>query len=333
MLAIRRILVAVKDLGAPGRPAVRKAAQIAQASNAQVELFHSLATPLYADLAIGSNEGLEGLERTVRQNALRRLERIASALRKHHIKVSVAAEWDYPVYDAIIRRAVRIKADLIVAAAHAGSHLMPGLMRLTDWELVRLSPMPLLLVKTSRPYRRPAVLVAVDPTHAFAKPLKLDQALLKAGRTLSRELGGTLHAVYAYWPLPSAAMPPQAMAMASYAVQKLQRQARRNAEAELTRALRGTGIPLSQRYLIGRHPVDAILQAARKSRSAIVVMGAISRSGFKRLLIGNTAESILDETRCDILVIKPAHFQNRVPRSVRGARVVMPMPSGWPGYY
>ena len=179
MLAIRRILVAVKDLGAPGRPAVRKAAQIAQASNAQVELFHSLATPLYADLAIGSNEGLEGLEREVRQNALRRLERIASALRKRHIKVSVAAEWDYPVYDAIIRRAARIKADLIVAAAHAGSHLMPGLMRLTDWELVRLSPMPLLLVKTAQPYRRPAVLVAVDPTHAFAKPLKLDQALLE----------------------------------------------------------------------------------------------------------------------------------------------------------
>jgi hypothetical protein len=51
-------------------------------------------------------------------------------------------------------------------------------------------------------------------------------------------------------------------------------------------------------------------------------MGAISRSGLKRLLIGNTAERILNATQADVLVVKPRGFSSRIPRARRGARVV-----------
>jgi universal stress protein E len=33
-------------------------------------------------------------------------------------------------------------------------------------------------------------------------------------------------------------------------------------------------------------------------------MGAISRSGLKRIFIGNTAEHTLDSLKCDLLVVK-----------------------------
>lgn len=46
------------------------------------------------------------------------------------------------------------------------------------------------------------------------------------------------------------------------------------------------------------------------------------KHGIKRLLIGNTAERVLDLLTCDVLVVKPARFANRVPRARRGARVV-----------
>jgi universal stress protein E len=60
-------------------------------------------------------------------------------------------------------------------------------------------------------------------------------------------------------------------------------------------------------------------------------MGAVSRSGLKRVFIGNTAERVLDALPCDVLVVKPAHFASRVERRSRGMRVVptqplLPMP-------
>ncbi|MGL1102669.1 universal stress protein, partial [Vibrio parahaemolyticus] len=56
--------------------------------------------------------------------------------------------------------------------------------------------------------------------------------------------------------------------------------------------------------------------------SSIVVMGAVSRSGLKRLFIGNTAERTLDLLSCDVLIVKPAQFTNHLPRGRRGARMI-----------
>jgi len=318
MPANRRILVAVRDLRATSHPAALKGAQLARAWGAELHLFHSLAAPVFEDLYGRDDQSAPELERNLRQQALQRLELIADQLRRHSIKVTVATEWDYPVYEAIVRRAMRIKADLIVVSRHAGRHTAPWMLRMTDWELVRLSPVPLLLVKNPHAYRHPAVLVAVDPTHAYAKPLQLDKEILRMGRAVSEGLRGTLHAVHAY-----ARMPSTAGVMTPSLFEKMERQQLRAAKARLTHTLRSTRVSQARQYLVASDPIGAITQAARKSGSAIVVMGAVSRSGLKRLFIGNTAESILDELSCDILVVKPTKFRNRVTVSARGARVIL----------
>jgi universal stress protein E len=310
---------------------VLKAAQIARACGAQIELYHDLDTPMYTDLyALGDSE-LPDLQRNMQQQALHRLENIADRLRQHSLKVSVCAEWDFPAYEAIVRRAIRIKADLIVSAAHVGRHRLPSLMRLTDWELVRLSPYPVLIVKNPHPYRHPAVLTAVDPTHAFSKPLQLDKCILHMGRTLSEGLKGTLHAVHAYARVPGGSLPSVGITPAL--IDRIARRAERVARVNLDQALRSTRIARSRRHLIARDPVNAIVEAATKSRSAIVVMGAVSRSGIKRLLIGNTAERILDDLSCDILVVKPPKFRVRVPRATRGPHWLASQPTVMGGYY
>jgi universal stress protein E len=328
MPAIRRILVAVKELNGKPLPAVLKGAQLARAYGAPLELFHGLTTPLYTDTVMARQQGLVSLEHEMRQKALRRLEAIADRLRAHSIKVTVSAEWDYPAHEAIIRRAHAIKADLIVASLHAGRHRMPWLLRLTDWELVRQSPIPVLLVKNPHPYRRTAILAAIDPTHAHEKPLQLDKEILRVAKTLSSAMSGSLHAVHAYLRLP--ALFPESITAAT--LEAMQEDAERSARARFSRAVRPARIARSRQYLIARQPIDAIAEASRQSRCAIVVMGAIARSGYKRLLIGNTAERILDDLTCDIMVVKPAKFRSDVPRALRGARQRMSVPAGALGY-
>jgi universal stress protein E len=51
-------------------------------------------------------------------------------------------------------------------------------------------------------------------------------------------------------------------------------------------------------------------------------MGAVSRSGLKRAFIGNTAERILDQLTCDVLVVKGPRFTSAVSRVARGPRLV-----------
>jgi hypothetical protein len=67
----------------------------------------------------------------------------------------------------------------------------------------------------------------------------------------------------------------------------------------------------------------------RRERGAILAMGVVSRSGLKRLFIGNTAESVMDSVQSDLLVVKAADFDLRVPRTGRGVQILsMPVLPG-----
>ncbi len=316
IMPLRKILVAVKRLEANSLPAVLKAAQIARAFGAEIELFHALSEPVYLDLYEVDQIGGGKLENQLVTAARRKLEAIADRLRIHSIRVTVSVSWDFPVYEAIVRRALRSKADLVVVQRYGGTHKAPALMQLTDWELVKISPVPILLVKNPRPYRHPGVLAAVDPSHRFGKTFELDRSILLAGSTLSQRLGGKLHAVHAYHALPLFGISPTATVDL---IDTMAQQARRQASTRLERTLRAVNIAQSRRYLVAARPIEAIADTARRNRIAIVVMGALSRSGLSRLLIGNTAERILDELTCDILVIKPSSFRSSMSLVQRGA--------------
>src|SRR5262249_31006815 len=138
MRPIRRILVAVKDPTAKSLPAVTKGAQLARSLGAHLELFHGISAPLFID-AYSYSESIPQIERRTRDEYIAQLEKIAAPLRAQGLQVDVSATWDFPTYEAIVRRAGRDSSDLIVAERHAKPHIAPGLLQLTDWELLRNS--------------------------------------------------------------------------------------------------------------------------------------------------------------------------------------------------
>jgi universal stress protein E len=293
---IDRILVAVKDPYAGRLPGVAKAAQLARAVHAELTLFQVVSAPH------------SGAETNLQLDAL---EVIARRLRRRAVRVSVSVQSHQPADEAILREAARIDADLIVAEAHPRGHHGAALLHLTDWELLRRSPVPLLLVKRPEPYRRPNVLVALDPDHTFDKPARLDAEILGIGSTVTNALQGTLHAVHAYAPVPPSVLAHGAPS--ATALTEVQRLSAATAADKLARAVRTADIPPAHRYVIGRHVPDAIEEVAAQCRSTILVMGAVARSGLKRLLIGHTVERVLDQLSCDILVVKAPQPAQRVP--------------------
>jgi universal stress protein E len=317
MRPIRRILVPVRNYEARALPVLLKAAQLAKACGAQIELFHDIATPVLNEALGTPGYTLRSIKRAARQAALAGLERLAAPLRRHGVAVQTSTVWDFPPGEAIVRRAVAIAADLIVIARHE-RHRLPALLGYTDWELLRMSPVPVLLLKSAAPYRRPRVLAAVDPEHAFAKTSGLDRCILEEAAAVSGALRGSLDVLHAYQPLPLP--PPPGVLLDNRIPDRVLKAAEAIARGSFEQALTGTAVRAARRHLVEGAPVIVIPALARKLGSAIVVMGAVSRSGLKRLFIGNTAERVMDALRCDLLIVKPPHFVSRVPRARRGVQ-------------
>jgi universal stress protein E len=323
MRPIRRILVAVKDTHAKTSPAIVKAARLARALGAQLELFHAISEALVVDVLSLGDQNLDQLEKAERARHLKRLEAAAAPLRRSGLHVTTSAEWDHPAHEALVRHATRTHADLIVAERHARRHVAPWFLRFTDWELLRQSPVPVLLIKSAREYASPKVLAAVDPSHAFAKTAKLDKEILRTASAISSALRGQIHAVHAYVPSiigmnPAELSAPNATARIAGEAEV---QAKRRLDGAL-RAARNIKLPPKRRHVLARHAVDAIPELARELRVDLVVMGALSRSGLKRVFIGNTAERLLDDLACDLLIVKPPSFASRVARKSRGPHLL-----------
>jgi universal stress protein E len=324
MQSVKRILVAIKDPGARSMPGVKKAAQMAKAFGAQLELFHGLSQTILVDALDSQHVDLRDYEAQQIERTLARLETIAVRLRRHHIEVSVAAEWDYPPSEAIVRRALRTKAELIVAERHSGKHLAGWMLSYTDWELLRFAPCPVLIVKSSKAYHRPTIMAAVDPLHQHAKPVRLDAEILKTSGAMKVALKGSLNIVHIY--------PPPVVVTAGWVSGPVVlpgsdgKLAAKSARSALTEELDRLPMPPHKVAVVQGVPREAIADAAKALKADIVVMGAVSRTGIKRLLIGNTAEAVLDALPCDILVVKPGRFESKVPRRTRGAQL-MAMPT------
>lgn len=47
---------------------------------------------------------------------------------------------------------------------------------------------------------------------------------------------------------------------------------------------------------------------AEKKQVSLIVMGTVSRTGVAGLLIGNTAEKLLQKVNCSVLAVKPDDF-------------------------
>lgn len=319
---VKHVLVTLADCSERTTPALGKAAAIARKSGASLTLFHSLYSPY---LAGEQFYGIEAMEKDIEAAVNARkaeLEKLAAPMRKSGLTVRVRVRWDYPVHESIVREVLREKAGLLVAESHRHSRASRVVLTNTDWQLIRLCPAPVLFVKTARPYDRARVLAAVDPLHAHAKPEKLDSRILDMAQSLAAAFNGRLHAMHAWLqatPFTSGVL----MEPVPLPVDLAEQQRLRVREA-FDALLRPYELGPRRRHLRPGSPAREITALAESLEAGVVVMGAVSRSGLKRLFIGSTAERVIDQLSCDVMVIKPESFRTPVPRKHSYRPVVLP---------
>lgn len=306
-IGLRKILVAVSQPSARGNKAVKRAAQLAHQHGARLELFTCVTSG-------GVLTGIAGLQAEEWLKALadqyaRELERLANRLRREELIVETVVRGASAAHEAILAQARATRADLIVIEAHEHGLVARMLLSQTDFELVRRSPVPLLIVKSGSAWRAPRVLAAVDPFHGNDKPRDLDARILAMARFMAEPMAGAVHLAHVFRPLveffPIAVMEPAVVA----ATPAQNRAYERSIRTQFSRMAGRFGITGRYRHLRAGEPSSELPRIARSLRANLVVMGAVSRSGLRRVFIGNTAERVLDALTCDVLVVKPKGFR------------------------
>lgn len=321
MTRLRTLLVTVRDPLEPPVQALARAASLARHSGARIELFHAVTgfAPGEATRRHSGRGPARSLLASVTETRRTQLEGIARHRVLRDLETSCHASWDSPAHEAIVRRARTVEADLVVAECHAHHVGSRWLLTNTDWELIRLCPIPLLLAKSARAYDRPRIVVALDPQHAHDKPGHLDRSLLEAARLLARELDGEVHAAHAYMPLATTVPAAMPMPVPTWVPDDATEVHRQRISDAFDRVASLGRIPRARRHLLPGPTASELEALTRRLRAQILVMGAVSRSGIKRLFIGSTAERLLDHVPCDVLVVKPHGFRSPVPVRRRSA--------------
>lgn len=306
MNPIRSILVIV-DPTAKQQPAVAKGAQLAERLAARLDLF--VCDTKAARNARMAQQLRESPRASLQQELPKWLESIAMPLRKLGIEVTTEVLAADPLHTALLERVKHTCADLVIKDTHHHTIAQRTFLTNTDWELIRGCPVPLLLVKPNPWSAAHRIGAAVDPGHLDDKPRLLDRCILEEAARLTQGLGGELHVIHTYIPAAmitaaAVSVPPVVIdipdeTLAAECQEKLK---------ELTALTSDFRLPAENIHLQSGGVDEVLCGLARQHMIDIMAMGAVSRRSLKRTLIGSTAESVLEQLPCDLLIVKSPNF-------------------------
>ena len=136
------------------------------------------------------------------------------------------------------------------------------------------------------------ILIALDDSAIAAHAVEV-------GTDLSAALKAQVALVYVVD--PTLAFQPDGGIPAAELVAALKRES----QSFLAAAAQRTGEPQAWQFLREGKPADEILPAAREWEADAIVIGTHGRSGMSRLVLGSTAESVVRQAPCPVLVVKP----------------------------
>jgi nucleotide-binding universal stress UspA family protein len=299
---IRSLLIPLD--GSPfGEQALPLGLEIAGRAHAPVQLVHvhqPVATPwsgseLVADLP---------LEAELREQEKAHLHETAGRLARENTAPVTSTVLDGPVAEAVHEQTVASGADLVVMATHGRGPLSRFWLGSVADQLLRRSPVPLLLVRPHEGEEAPPV-----PRHVLI-PLdgsEQSEQVLGPALDLAHLLGAavTLLGVVEPVVVPDRHWGGNA---ASGTDPELLERLGADARGYLERVVIGLDglVPrLETRVVVNRRAADAILAEARTRPGTLVALATHGRAGMARLVLGSVADKVIRGTTGSVLVYRP----------------------------
>ena len=305
---VERILVIV-DPYAEDHPVVDRAVDLAKYLGLSIDLFTCYyEPPLASEVAAACLSYTDNCESALHQQ-LSLLHDLAQPYEEENIDISIRAAWDAPMYEGIVREVLRSTPKFVMKETHYHSAISRALFSNTDWQLTRHCPTPLWLVKPNGDLTEPIIMAAVDPSSVADADASLDMLILEEAFELESQLGGTVHAVHAFDTGPHiAAASNSIVSISGMNVDNIIETAEAAHAAALAELTIRFGFADDRVHMQHGNANDLLPYMARDLSANLVIMGAVNRSRLEQIVVGSTAERVLDHMPCDVLIIKPVGF-------------------------
>lgn len=225
----------------------------------------------------------------------------------------------------IIREVLRTGRDLVIKSPEP-REWQDRLFDSDDMHLLRKCPCPVWLIKPQarKTFRRILATVDVDAAYPAAEMdtrHALDRQVLELATSLALSEFAELHIAHAWHAIGESAMRGGFMQTAEENITAYVDQVKRDRELRLNALIdEVTGNQgqaaldylKPQIHLVKGWARKEIPALAKRIDADLVVMGTVARTGISGFLIGNTAETILNQIDCSVLAIKPPGFQTPV---------------------
>ena len=170
--------------------------------------------------------------------------------------------------------------------------------------LMRKCPCPVWVMKGAQtsPYTR--ILAAVDPSSHEPTQDSLNLIILQLAASMARKEEGELHITYVW--NSSGESYGYSLGSTAEEIEQEKMQHKDRFDALLDR-VDVTDLKLYLHFIEGE-PQECISELVIEQSIDLLVMGTVCRTGISGLLIGNTAEEVLNQVDCSALTVEPEGF-------------------------
>ena len=211
-------------------------------------------------------------------------------------QVTTEVVWEKHLHEWVASACEAKRFDLVLKSAHNSKTLVHTP---TDWHLLRDCPAPVLVATSSKWPAKARVLAAVDPTRKDRAHKRLNQRVIESALAFAATHDAEIH-------LGWSVQAPEILAdLDILDPDKYRAQLVETMRPRLDELADKFAIPAERIHTPNGKPGAALCGLAAQLKAELIVIGTTARSGVSAMLVGNTAEKVLEAARCDILTIKP----------------------------
>lgn len=292
-----------------GRAALKCSIRMAKKSGARITIGRVLEEIPNAKVSSGV---ITELWNTVLQESHRELELLAKELSAEGLESDFRLVTGTPFIE-VIREVLRNGYDLVIKNSEGKGGLRGVFLGSNDWHLLRKCPCPVWIVKPSHHQKFSRIMAAVDPDPLDKERDALNTKIIEVAAAISRMERGTLYIVHAWQAIAENLLRVRGQGfevdVETY-INDIHAQHRKNMKELIDKSSLGD-IDYEVHMLKGG-AWDIIPALQKEKKSDLLVTGTVARTGLPGLFIGNTAEKLLNKTKCSILAIKPEGFRTPV---------------------